>query len=197
MRTSAEEPPRTIGRAEGWSLHLVFGGPVSLWVPMARLVGVKVDRAAVIDDEMLVDAEAGAWLAGRRFAAGLIATTVCTLALLAWLPVQARSIGPLVHSGFDGITEGILGGGGPFWLAITVASATTTAFGVIAGLLNAAVFGGIPLALLRRCTVAAAPAVSVAMTQGDSAFATEQAVNYPRVAFAAERILYPRGRARG
>ena len=60
---------------------------------------------------------------------------------------------------------------------------------------TAAVFGGIPLVLLRRCTVAAAPAVSVAMTQGDAAFAADQAAAYPRVAFAAERILYPRGRA--
>ncbi len=197
MNVSPEQPPHAIGRTEGWSLRIVFGGPVSLWVPLARLVGVKVDTAAAIDDATLAEAETGAWLAGRRFGAGLAATTACMVALFAWIPVQARLMGPYTASGFHGIAGDILGGGGPDWLAVTVASVTMLVVGLLTGLLNAAVFGGIPLLLLRRCTVAAAPAVSIAMTQGDQAFDAEQAAEYPRVAFAAERIPYPRGRTRG
>jgi len=66
--------------------------------------------------------------------------------------------------------------------------------GLAAGLLDLLVFGGIPLYFLRRCTEAAAPAVAVALAQGDEALDGPQAERYPRVALAAERILYPRGR---
>ena len=189
--------PGAIGRAERWSLRLVFGGPVSLWVPLARLVGVRVDTAADVDDAALAGAEAGAREAAQRFGAGLMATTVCTVALLVWLPVQARFMGPLAEYGFLRIEYGILSSGGPFGLALAVAAMAWLLAGLLAGLLNAAVFGGIPLVLLRRCTVAAAPAVSIAMTQGDAAFEAGQAEAYPRVAFAAQQILHPRrwGRA--
>lgn len=188
--------PRAIGRAEEWSLRLVFGGPVSLWVPLARLVGVRVDPSPAIDAALLADAEAGAELAGRRFGAGLAATAIGTAGLLLWLPVQTRLLEPLTHGGFHAIAEGVLEGGGSFPAALAVASAALLLTGLLVGLANAAVFGGIPLALLRRCTVAAAPAVSIAMAQGDEATRGTQAEAYPRVAYAAERILYPRGRAR-
>lgn len=186
--------PRAIGRAEEWSLRLVFGGPVALWVPLARLVRVRVDPQPTINSALLAEAEAGAELAGRRFGAGLLATTVGTAGLLLWLPVQTRLLKPLMGRGFHAITDGVLDGGGSFPVALAVAVAAVMVSGLIVGLTNAAVFGGIPLALLRRCTVAAAPAVSIAIAQGDEATRGEQAEAYPRVAYAAERILYPRGR---
>ncbi len=191
MSATPERPPCTIGHAEGWSLRLVFGGPVSLWVPLARFVGVKVDAATGVDAARLADAEVGAWIAGRRFGAGLVATTVCTVGLFMWIPIQTRLTESFTHAGFHSIAGGVLDGGWPFWTAIAIASTATLVVGLAAGLLNAVVFGGIPLVLLRRCTLAAAPAVSIAMTQGDDAFSKEQAAIYPRVAFAAEHILHP------
>lgn len=188
--------PRAIGRGEEWSLRLVFGGPVSLWVPLARVVGVKVDPAPAIDDAVLARAEAGAELAGRRFGAGLLATTLCTAGLFVWMPVQTRLLEPVMYSSFHTVFERMLAGGAPFGVALIVPGAVLFMIGLSAGLANAAVFGGVPLMLLRRCTVAAAPAVSVAIAQGDEATRGAQAETYPRVAYAAERILYPRGRSR-
>lgn len=186
--------PPAISRREELSLRLVFGGPVSLWVPLARLVGVRVDPEPTVDAALLASAEAGAELAGRRFGLGLLAATLGTVGLLVWLPVQTRLLEPLTHGGFHTIAGGILDGGGSMAVALAVASLALVVSGLVVGLANAAVFGVIPLALLRRCTVAAAPAVSVAMAQGDAATCGEQAEAYPRVAYAAERILYPRGR---
>mgnify|MGYP001080718248 CR=1 FL=1 len=194
MSVPSDDTPRAIGRSEECSLRLVFGGPVSLWVPLARLVGVTVDLQPSVDEELLARAEAGAELAGRRFGPGLLATTIATVGLFFWMPLQNRMLEPVMHSGFHTIAGGVLAGGAPFWVAIVVAGATLLVIGLVAGLANAAVFGGVPLVLLRRCTVAAAPAVSVAMAQGDEATRGAQAERYPRVAYAAERILYPRGR---
>jgi len=186
--------PRAISRSEEWSLRLVFGGPVSLWVPLARLVGVRVDPSPAIDDALLTKAEADAELAGRRFGAGLLAVTVATVGLFMWMPVQARLLDPLMHTGFHTVAEGVFDGSGSFLVAVSVASLTMLVIGLVAGLANAAVFGAVPLLLLRRCTVAAAPAVSIALAQGDAATRGAHAEAYPRVAYAAERILYPRGR---
>lgn len=194
MDSDTSARPRAIGRSEEWSLRLVFGGPVSLWVPLARLVRVKVETPAEVDSALLERAEAGAELAGRRFGPGLLAVTVATVGLFAWMPVQTRMLEPVTHEGFHTVAEGVLAGGGPYWLAIVVAGVMLLVIGVVTGLANAAVFGGVPLLLLRRCTVAAAPAVSVALAQGDAATQGAQAEAYPRVAYAAERILYPRGR---
>lgn len=186
--------PRAIGRTEEWSLRLVFGGPVSLWVPLAKLVGVRVDPAPTIDDALLADAEAGAELAGKRFGIGLIAVTAATVGLFVWMPLQTRLLEPLMHTGFHAVAEGVFDGSGSFFAAVSIASLTMLVIGLAAGLANAAVFGAVPLLLLRRCTVAAAPAVSIALAQGDAATRGAQAEAYPRVAYAAERILYPRGR---
>jgi hypothetical protein len=192
--TASAPVPRAIGRAEKWSLRLVYGGPVSLWVPLARVVGVRVMAPEVVDDELLVEAEAGAVLAARRFGPGLFAATAGTAGVLAWMPRQLELMDPVMHQGFHSIAGTVLIGGGPLWLAMFVAGATLLAIATLAGALNALVFGGIPLVLLRRCTVAAAPAVSVALSQGDAAIDGVQAEEYPRVAFAAKHILYPRGR---
>jgi hypothetical protein len=54
--------------------------------------------------------------------------------------------------------------------------------------------GGVPLYFLWRCTCSAAPAVVIAIAQGDSALEGPQAEAYPRVAYAAECPLYPRKR---
>lgn len=188
---------RTIGRAEEASLRLVFGGPVSLWLPLARLVGVKVNPAPVIDDALLSEAEAGAVLAGRRFGPALAVTTVAMIAMIPWYRVQSAFLLPQTYAGFHKVASGVLEGGMPFWVAMVVATATVVLAGLIVGLLDALVFGAVPLFLLRRCMLAAAPAVSLAMAQGDDAFLPEQAERYPRVTYAAERILYPRGRGRG
>lgn len=197
MTTASARDTRAISRREEISLRLVFGGPVALWVPLARLMRVKVDPSPTVDEALLAEAEAGAALAGQRFGAGLIAATVGTAGLLAWMPVQTRLMEPVLHRGFHSIAGSIMDGGGSLLVAVIVASITMLVIGLATGLINAAIFGGIPLALLRRCTVAAAPAVSVAMAQGDEATRGAQAEEYPRVAYAAERILYPRGRRRG
>lgn len=186
--------PRAIGRSEEWSLRLVFGGPVALWVPLARVVGVKVCPAPAIDDAVLAEAEAGAVVAARRFGPGLLAVTVATVGLFAWMPVQTRMLGPVLERGFYTIADGLLDGGASLGVAGAVGVLAVLLIAVAAGLANAAVFGGVPLMLLRRCTMAAAPAVSVALAQGDEATQGAQAEAYPRVAYAAERILYPRGR---
>lgn len=186
--------PHAIGRSEEWSLRLVFGGPVSLWVPLAHLMGVTVTPAEQVDAEMLARAEAGAELAGRRFGLGLLAATLGTAGLFFWMPVQTRLLDPFMHAGFHTVADGVLDGSGSFFAAVSVASLTMLVIGLVAGLANAAVFGAVPLLLLRRCTVAAAPAVSIALAQGDDATQGAQAEAYPRVAYAAERILYPRGR---
>jgi hypothetical protein len=172
----------------------VFGGPVSLWVPLARLVGVKIERPETVDDALLAEAEAGALLAARRFGPGLLAATVGTIGLLAWMPLELKIMNPYLEYWFEVMVYNIEEMGGPFALAMALPSIAVLLIALAAGLANAAVFGAIPLVLLRRCTKAAAPAVAIAMAQGDDAFADEQAAAYPRVAFAAERILYPRGR---
>ena len=51
--------------------------------------------------------------------------------------------------------------------------------------------GCVPLGFLWRCTCSAAPAVAIAIAQGDAAFEGPQAEGCPCVAYAAERILYP------
>ena len=193
---SAAEPngPVAIGRSEELSLRLVFGGPVSLWVPLARLMGVRVHRPEAVDDAMLAEAEAGALLAGRRFGPGLIAATIGVVGLLAWMPVELSYTGPFLEHLFEFLAYRIDAGGGAFALSMAVPSVVVLVLALAVGLLNAAVFGVVPLILLRRCTLAAAPAVGIALAQGDDAFAELQAAAYPRVAFAAERILYPRGR---
>ncbi len=197
MDSETSPQVRTIGRAEEASLRLVFGGPVSLWLPLARLVGVKVDRDPVVDDALLAEAEAGAVLAARRFGPALAVTAVAMAAMIPWYRVQSALLLPLTYGGFHKVAGGVLDGGMPFWVAMTVATATMVLGGLIVGLLDALVFGAAPLFLLRRCMLAAAPAVSLAMAQGDDAFEVTQAERYPRLAYAAERILYPRGRARG
>lgn len=197
METDEQARAQDIGRTERWKLRLVFGGPVSWWVPLARLVGVKVSGEAAVDDESLAHAEAGALLAGQRFGAGLAATTVFVVALLAVLPAQGRLIESLSEGVFHAICARVELNGGSWALADALASLAVIAVGLSVGMLNAAVFGGVPLVLLRRCAQAAAPAVAVAMTQGDDAIDGPQAETYPRVALAAEHMLYPRGRARG
>lgn len=194
MGTETVRVVRAIGRGEELSLRLVFGGPVSLWVPLARLVGVRVEAPEVVDDTLLADAEAGAVLAARRFGPGLVAAALGTIGLLAWLPIELRLMGPYLEGGFELMVYRIEQAGGPFALAMAVPSVAVLVVALLAGLANAAVFGAVPLLLLRRCTQAAAPAVAIAMAQGDKAFAEPQAASYPRVAYAAERILYPRGR---
>lgn len=183
-----------ISRVERAWLRLVFGGPVSLWVPLARLVGVKVDRAADVDDALLASAEAGAREAARRFPAGLLATAACVLGVFVWLPVERGLLEPYTTGWFDVLAYRLLGDGVSFWLAMLVASAAIIGVSVVVGIANALVFGALPLLALRRCTRAAAPAVSIAITQGEAAISGPQAAAYPRVAYAAERMLYPHGR---
>lgn len=180
-----------IGRGEQAWLRLVFGGPVSWWVPLARVVGVRVNVPDEVDDRLLAEAEAGAALAVQRFWPGLVATTVGVVAILTWLPVQRRMLGVFMHGLFHTVSDGMVYDGSPIWIATLVASTTVLAAGLIAGLGNALVFGGVPLWFLRRCTKAAAPAVGVAMAQLDDAFAEPQAGRYPRLAFAARQLLHP------
>lgn len=180
--------------AERAWLRLVFGGPVRLWIPMARLVGVKVERDIEVDDTVLAIAEHGAIEAARRFPAGLLATALGVVGLLLWLPVERGLLEPHTTRWFDVLAEGLMRDGMTFSLAMLVTSAALVGVGVFVGMANAAVFGALPLFILRRCTCAAAPAVSVAIIQGDAAIDGPQAAEYPRIAYAAEHILYPRGR---
>lgn len=183
-----------LGRGEQAWLRLVFCGPVSWWVPLARLMGVRVHVPADVDDPLLAEAEAGALLAVRRFWPGLLATAVAAAALLSWLPIQREWLEGWTHGTFHTIANGMLLDGSSAWLSLLVATTTMVVFGLIAGLCNAFVFGGVPLLLLRRCTKAAAPTVGVAMAQRDDAFADEQAQHYPRLAYAARVLLHPRTR---
>ncbi|MHB8706281.1 MAG: hypothetical protein ACYC77_07195 [Coriobacteriia bacterium] len=181
-----------IGRLERTWMYLVYGGPVSWWVPMARIVGVKVDRDVTVDDTVLAHAEEGAATAARLFGPGLTATTVGVIALLVLLPSQLKFVGPFLEFEFDVVSHYTELAGVPYWLQMTAASAGPMLTSLAVGILNAVIFGGIPLFFLRRCTVAAAPAVSIALAQGDDATHGAQALAYPRVALAARSILHPR-----
>lgn len=181
-----------LGRGEQAWLRLVFGGPVSWWVPLARFLGVRVSVPSEVDDVLLAEAEAGAVLAVRRFWPGLLAATLGVAGLLAWLPIEARMLEVLTHDAFHTISDGLYYGGSPAWVGTLLASVTVIVGGILVGLGNAIVFGGLPMVLLRRCARAAAPAVGVTMAQHDDAFAAEQAERYPRLAFAARHLLYPR-----
>lgn len=194
MEAATGREPRPIGRTERVWLRLVFGGPVALWVPLARLVGVKVARDITVDDALLSDAEAGASEAARRFPAGLFAATAGVVGLLLWLPVERVMLEPYTTRWFDLIARRLTESGVSFWPAMMVTSTALLGVGVAVGIANALVFGAIPLLVLRRCTSVAAPAVAVAIAQGDAAIDGPGASAYPRVAYAAERILYPRGR---
>lgn len=183
-----------IGRTERTWLRLVFGGPVSLWIPLARLVGVPVERGIEVDDVVLARAEAGASEAARRFPAGLFAASLSVVAVLAWLPVEIALLEPYTHVWFHRLAYAATDSGAPDWAALVLASAMLMGVGTLVGLGNAIVFGALPLWVLRCCTLVAAPAVAIAIEQGDAAIDGQQAITYPRVAYAAERILYPRGR---
>lgn len=177
-----------ISALERHGLTLVYAGPVSVWVWMARAVGVKVDPEAVVDERLLSDAESGARVAARWFTAGLIATAVCIAALAAWSPVQASLLDACIHVGFHELVDEALAVGLSFSAAIACAGAATMLTGLLVGLLNALVFGGVPLFLLRNSTAAAAPAVSVAIAHRGGSFDNVPSA-YPRVALAVDRIL--------
>lgn len=191
---AAPHAPCAIGAAERAWLRLVFGGPVSLWIPLARLVGVVVERDVAVDERRLAHAEAEAAEAARRFPAGLIAVTVGVAGLLLWLPAERAIVEPYSGMLFERIAIGLKAGGASFWTAMVVTSAILMVASLGVGLLNALVFGGVPLYFLRRCTCSAAPAVAIAIALGDAAIDGPHAGAYPRVAYAAERILHPRGR---
>ncbi|MBN2248506.1 MAG: hypothetical protein JW733_07390 [Coriobacteriia bacterium] len=197
MDTDDGHEPLPIERTERAWLRLVFGGPVKLWVPLARLVGVRVEHVGEIDEALLARAEAGAIEAARRFPAGLLAATAGVVGVIAWLPIQSGLLESYTHGWFHMFVYRLTEGGAPFWLAMALASAMLMGVGAATGLANAVVFGALPLLVLRRCTLVAAPAVSIAIAQGDAATEGLQALAYPRVAYAAERILYPRGRTHG
>jgi len=194
MTDAQNDGPQGIGRWERRSLHLVFGGPASWWVPMARAVGVHVEPPLAVDDTVLADAERSALEASRRFGPGLAATAISVAALIPWLPIQRDVLEPIGHMEFHAIADGLLASGASFTTAVAWGSVMLLGISLAAGLFNLLVFGGIPLYFLRRCTVAAAPAVAVALAQGDTALDGPQAARYPRLALAAERMLYPRGR---
>lgn len=194
MEADSEREARPIGRTERTWLRLVFGGPVALWVPLARLVGVRVARDIAVDDALMADAEAGASEAARRFPAGLLAATAGVVGLLLWLPVERGLLEPYSVRWFDLLARRLLDGGMPFWSAMFVTSTALLGVGAAVGIANALVFGAVPLLVLRRCTSVAAPAVAVAIAQGDLVIDGPDASRYPRVAYAAERILYPKGR---
>lgn len=194
MADAQNDDPHGIGRWERHSLYLVFGGPVSWWLAMAHAVGVRVDPPVTVDDTVLADAERSALEASRRFGPGLVATAISVAALIPWLPVQRGLLEPIGHLEFHAVADVLLASGASFTTAVAAGSVMLLGISLAAGLLNLLVFGGIPLYFLRRCTVAAAPAVAVALAQGGEALDGLQAVRYPRVALAAERILHPRGR---
>jgi hypothetical protein len=194
MREKQTPSDGAIGSAERAGLSLVFGGPVWLWIAMARIVGVRVDAQPILDDELLARAERDAHAATAWFTAGLIATFICLGALGAWSPTQAAMMEDVMHVEFHAVTDGAIAGGMHWLLAVTLASAVLVATGLAVGMANATVFGGIPLYLLRRSTVAAAPAVSVALAHRAGALAEGRLVSYPRVEIAVERVLTTRRR---
>lgn len=177
-----------IGEFERLSLGLVFGGPVSLWLPLAKLVRVRIDPDPVISEESLSHAESQAYLAGRRFNVAGIATLLCLTAAVVILPAQTVRIGPFISYGFEVINGWILSTGLPWWIAEPFASLATLLFAAVIGLLNAAVFGLLPLVFLRRSAEAAAPAVSIVLADGDH-LTDGTIAGHPRVVLAAERLL--------
>lgn len=194
MTTTPATDQTPITRLERAGLRLVFSGPASWWVPLARIVGVRVEAASDTGETALAHAEDRAAAAVRWFAPGLVATTLALVALALWSPVELELMRPVMAIEFSAVEYYLELAGVPFWLVMFAASVGPIATGVAVGVMNAFVFGGIPLYLLRRCAAEAAPAVGVALAQGDEAFAEPQAVVYPRVAYAAERMLYPRRR---
>ncbi|MRS12853.1 MAG: hypothetical protein EG823_07250 [Actinobacteria bacterium] len=60
------------------------------------------------------------------------------------------------------------------------------------GVSNAAVFGFVPMVLLRRSTVAAAPAVAIALACRSGAAGEDECDGYPLVSYAVSRILHGR-----
>ncbi|MCE5203298.1 MAG: hypothetical protein ABFC80_04600 [Coriobacteriales bacterium] len=185
---------RPIGSLERTWLGLVFGGPVQLWVALARLVGVQVAKGATVDDELLADAEAGAMLAARWFPWGLAATAVSLAGIAIWSPVETRLMSAAADVGFDVIFTATDSRGVPWGFALWLASAGPVLLGGMVGILNACVFGGIPLYLLRRSASAAAPAVSVALAQREGDTAAPEAERYPRVHYAVDCVLHGRSR---
>lgn len=177
-------------------LGLVFGGPMSAWLTMARIMRVQVDADSPTGESRFADAEAGAQLAARWFPYGLAATALAVASFFAWSPVQTRLMEPVMHTGFHAVAADVLAKGGPDATAMAVATGTMVAMGLVAGVTNAIVFGLLPLVVLRRSTLAAAPAVSVALARKAGSLELRDFEAYPRLSFAVETILGPRRRPR-
>lgn len=191
--TSEPEGHGEIGSLERAGLSLVFGGPVSWWVRLARVIGVKVPAEAVVDEPLLSHAESGAREAGHWFNGALLATTFCMIGLFVWSPIQAAFLEPYVHYGYHTVVRAALDHGASWSAALGVAGGLVNVIGLLAGLLNALIFGGIPLFFLRATAEAASPAVSVALARQAGAY-VEAPDGYPRVALAVDTILNERRR---
>ncbi|NTW29516.1 MAG: hypothetical protein HGA39_09185 [Coriobacteriia bacterium] len=182
--------PGAMDSIERLSMALIFAGPVSLWVRAARLFGVKVVAAPAVDSSLLLRAEGDACAAVRRFALALVATVICLLVLLlAVLPLQATFVRPLIGEGFDLVANSALASGMSRSAAGSTASAVITLLILAFGLLNAALISAIPVYLFRSATLAAAPAVSVALAHRTQPIDPDRLNSYPRVAYAIERVL--------
>lgn len=194
MRADQSNDTESIRGLERVGLELVFGGPISMWVSMAGLIGIKVDRDAVVDDAHLAHAEDQAQVAASRFTLGLIAAIVCVAAVAVLLPMEASRMGPFLDIGFESIAIQALVVGLPWSVAEVLAAATMVLMGIAIGVMNATVLGGIPIHLLRRCARAAAPAVSIALARQAGTIGAGEMSGYPRVTYAVTRILGPRRR---
>jgi hypothetical protein len=178
-----------IGRAEQAGLRLVFGGPVLLWVWLARLVGVRVVASADVDDESLSRAEAKAHESTKWFAWGLAATTACVFVMYFWSPIQAGFLGPIMVRGFDEVVYTSMDAGLPRMTGAGIACVAEILLATVVGIVDAVVIGGVPIFLLRGATVAAAPAVSIALARRDGLVAPDEISRFPRVAYAVDRVL--------
>lgn len=182
-----------LGSVEHAGLSLVFGGPVSWWVRLARIIGVKVPAEAVVDAPLLSHAESRAREAGRWFGGALLATTACMVGLFVWSPLQASFLQPYMHFGYHTVVRAALDHGVSWSAALGFAGGLVNAIGLLAGVLDAVIFGGIPLFFLRATAEAASPAVSIALARQAGAYPGPPD-GYPRVSLAIETILGGRRR---